>query len=105
MAFIATRETSAGESETLGVVRAVADPSNEVAEFSVVVRSDTKRQGLATRMLQKLIDYCRKRGTHRLEGEVLADNGPMLEMMKSYPGFTLSERNEEGTVRVTFLLR
>jgi acetyltransferase len=105
MAFIATRTGPDGEPETLGVIRAVADPTNEVAEFSVVVRSDTKRLGLATRMLQKLIEYCRNRGTGTLEGEVLADNAPMLEMMKNYPGFTLSDRNEEGTVRVSFRLR
>ena len=81
-----------------------ADPDNEAAEFSVVVRSDTKRQGLASRMLRKLVDYCRNRGTLRLEGEVLAENNAMLELVKRFGGFTLSDTVEEGTVKVVLRL-
>jgi acetyltransferase len=106
MAFIASALGPQGETgETLGVIRAVADPDNEAAEFSVVVRSDTKRQGLASRMMRKLVDYCRARGTLRLEGEVLAENHAMLEMVKRFGGFTLSDTIEEGTVRVVHPLR
>jgi acetyltransferase len=106
MAFIASTLGPQGETgETLAVIRAVADPDNEAAEFSVVVRTDTKRQGLATRMLRTLIEYCRARGTLRLEGEVLAENHGMLEMVKRFGGFTLSDTIEEGTVRVVYPLR
>ena len=105
MAFIATITNRRGEPETVGVIRAVADPDNEAAEFSIVVRSDMKRQGLGKTMMRKMIDYLRKRGTRRLEGEVLADNGPMLEMIRHFEGFTMSETPEEGTVRVSFPLR
>ena len=106
MAFIATTAGSHGEGgETLGVIRAVADPDNEAAEFSVVVRSDIKRQGLASRMLRKLVEYCRNRGTLRLEGEVLAENHGMLAMVKNFGGFTLTDTLEEGTVRVVHPLR
>ena len=104
MAFIAAAEGPGGDAETLGVIRAVADPDNEAAEFSLVVRSDVKRQGLGTLLLRKLVDYCRGRGTRRLEGEVLAENAPMLELVKSFGGFRMSDSVEEGTVRIALPL-
>jgi acetyltransferase len=105
MAFIATRPGPDGRPETLGVIRAVSDPDNRSAEFSVVVRSDLKRLGLGTRMLEKMVAYCRARGTAELAGDVLAENTPMLELAKRFPGFTLSEPGEDGTVRVSRMLR
>jgi acetyltransferase len=61
MAFIAVSEHDPGRFETLGVVRAVADPDNIAAEFAIIVRSDLKGQGLGPVLLEKLIDYCRSR--------------------------------------------
>jgi acetyltransferase len=49
MAFIATATGDQGQNETLGVVRAVADPDNIRAEFAIVVRSDLKGKGLEHR--------------------------------------------------------
>ena len=49
MAFIAVRPTADGGEETLGVVRAHADPDNVAAEFAVLVRSDLKGSGSAPR--------------------------------------------------------
>ncbi|MFL6664999.1 MAG: bifunctional acetate--CoA ligase family protein/GNAT family N-acetyltransferase, partial [Rhizobacter sp.] len=46
MAFVALDRRPDGSSETLGVVRAVADPDNVEAEFGIIVRSDLKGQGL-----------------------------------------------------------
>jgi GNAT superfamily N-acetyltransferase len=69
-----------------------------------VVRSDVKRQGLGTLLLRKLVDYCRGRGTRRLEGEVLAENAPMLELVKSFGGFRMADSVEEGTVRIALPL-
>ena len=63
MAFIATRKRSDGQSETIGVVRAMADPDHEKAEFAVIVRSDVKGQGLGSILMSKVIEYCRGRGT------------------------------------------
>jgi acetyltransferase len=103
MAFIATLPGARGE-ETVGVVRAVADPDNDTAEFSVVVRSDMKRQRLATLLLEKLVAYQRERGTRQLAGEVLAENAPMLALVRHFGGFVTAESGEEGVVRVTLPL-
>jgi len=80
MAFIAVSEGEDGAEETLGVARAYTDPDNIEAEFAVLVRSDLKGQGLGTVLLQKLIDYCRARGTQRMVGQALAENTRMLHL-------------------------
>jgi acetyltransferase len=101
MAFVATRPTRAGASETIGVVRTVADADNETAELSIVVRSDLKRRGLGTHLLRKAIAYCQSRGTKTLAGDVLAENESMLELTKRFAEFTLAESDEQGIVRIS----
>ena len=83
MAFIATAIDSHGKPETLGVVRAITDPDNERAEFAIVVRSDLKGQGLGSALLDKMIAYCRDRGTGEMVGQVMADNRAMLGLAES----------------------
>jgi len=80
MAFIATRSGADGAPETLGVVRAIADPDHRRAEFAVVVRSDLHGQGLGLALMQKLIRYAADRGIGELVGNVLRDNRPMLDL-------------------------
>ena len=80
MAFIATVTGGEGRPETLGVVRAVGDPDNTRAEFAISVRSDLKGQGLGSVLLDKLIRYCRGKGTGELFGQALPDNRPMLAL-------------------------
>ena len=43
-----------------------------------MVRSDLKGSGLGKRLLVKMIDYCRSRGTKTIAGQVLKDNVRML---------------------------
>jgi acetyltransferase len=78
MAFIAVTPPDGGSGETLGVVRAYTDPENVEAEFAVLVRSDLKERGLGALLLEKLIRYCRGRGTQRLVGQALSENVRML---------------------------
>jgi acetyltransferase len=78
MAFVAYAPGE--ESETLGVVRAIADPDNREAQFAIVVRSDLKGLGLGRALLEKMIRYCRQRGTGELVGQVLAGNRPMRSL-------------------------
>lgn len=83
MAFIATRALPEGGEETLGTVRATVDPDNHTAEFGVIVRSDLKGSGLGHRLMNKMIEYLRSRGTHRLVGTVLSINRGMLELARA----------------------
>jgi acetyltransferase len=83
MAFIATRAVDGGGEETLGTVRVVIDPDNHDAEFGVIVRSDLKGAGLGRRLMNKMIDHLRSRGTQRMLGTVLRENTGMLELARS----------------------
>jgi acetyltransferase len=103
MAFIATTERKPNEFETLGVVRAIADPDNIAAEFAIIVRSDIKGQGLGTILLAKLIDYCRSRGTREIVGEALADNERLVGLVRRF-GFTVTRSLDSNTVLLTLKL-
>ena len=97
---LAARPGPDGQPETIGVVRTVADPDNVTAELSIVVRSDLKRRGLGTHLLRRAVEYCRSRGTRELAGDVLAGNDSMLALARRFTGFTLSDADEEGIVRI-----
>ena len=84
MAFVANAALEHGPGEeTLGVVRAQVDPDNIEAEFGILVRSDLKGSGLGSRLLSKMIDFLRGRGTQRLVATVLLENRRMRELAAS----------------------
>ncbi|CAN7440392.1 bifunctional acetate--CoA ligase family protein/GNAT family N-acetyltransferase [Massilia sp. LjRoot122] len=103
MAFIATRPNAQGVAETLAVGRVVADPDNITAEFAVTVRSDLKGMGLGKIMMQKLIDYCRSRGTREIVGEALPQNSRITGMVKKL-GFTVKSTGLEGMREMRLVL-
>jgi acetyltransferase len=98
MAFIATRPGPDGKPETLAVGRVVADPDNVSAEFAVTVRSDLKGKGLGRLLMNKLIAYCRARGTREIVGEALPQNAPVIGLVKKL-GFTVGPVDEDEGVR------
>lgn len=104
MAFIATRPGAHGQPETLGVVRAVADPDNRRAEFAILVRSDLKGQGLGQVLFRKLVDYFRGRGTGFLVGEALAENSGVQKLVRRSGGRVLPA-DEPGTVNLELALQ
>jgi RimJ/RimL family protein N-acetyltransferase len=95
MAFIAVQMLPGGAEQTLGVVRAVADPDNDEAEFAIIVRSDLKGEGLGHRLLAKMIEYLRSRGTRRLSAYVLRENVSMRELAASH-GFVVDARRSDS---------
>ncbi len=99
MAFIATAPTADGGRETLGVVRTVTDLENERAEFAILVRSDLKGSGLGKRLLTKMIEYSRARGTKWMVGQVLIENHRMLKFVESL-GFKRGPWQEGDVVEV-----
>ncbi|MGI4845651.1 MAG: GNAT family N-acetyltransferase [Janthinobacterium lividum] len=103
MAFVATRPNPQGVAETLAVGRVVADPDNITAEFAVTVRSDLKGMGLGKIMMQKLIDYCRSRGTREIVGEALPQNSRITGLAKRM-GFTVTSTGLEGMREMRLVL-
>jgi acetyltransferase len=64
----------------LGVVRLIADPDNQRAEFAITIRSQDKGRGLGRALMERIMDYAAKRGIGEIWGDVLADNGRMLAL-------------------------
>ncbi|MDM9616445.1 bifunctional acetate--CoA ligase family protein/GNAT family N-acetyltransferase [Kosakonia cowanii] len=102
MAFVAVRRTEQGE-EILGVTRAISDPDNVDAEFSVLVRSDLKGLGLGRRLLEKLIAYTRDHGLKRLNGITMPNNRGMVTLARKL-GFDVDIQMEDGIVGLSLPL-
>jgi acetyltransferase len=103
MAFLAVPSGDGASPETFGVVRAAFDPDGREAEFAIVVSSALKGQGLGHALLEKMIRYCRARGTREVVGQVLPDNRPMLDLARDL-GFASRFLPEEGVVEVRLTL-
>jgi acetyltransferase len=103
MCFIATRSRADGAPETLGVVRAVADPDNERAEYAIIVRSDLKGEGLGQALMEKLIRYARDRRTGELWGTVLAENHTMIDLARRL-GFRIGQGDDDAVVETVLSL-
>jgi acetyltransferase len=97
MALVATVVDEHGKPRTLGVVRAVADPDNETAEFAVMVLSTLKGRGLGRLLMERIISYARSRGTHWLIGEALRENSGMIALARA-SGFSVSPTDDPGVV-------
>ena len=100
MCFIAVRPETG---ETLGVVRVIIDPDNERGEYAVIVRSDMKGKGLGYDLMERIVDYCRNRGTGEVYGYVLRENSAMRQMVEEL-GFVTKPGPEPGVVEVTLPL-
>lgn len=95
MALIAVTERNGKESE-IAVGRYVVFPDGENCEFAVVVGDDWQGKGIATALMQSLIESARRRGLRKMIGEVLTSNGKMLHFV-SRLGFHAEMNPEDPT--------
>ena len=102
MAFVAIRTTDA-QNEIIGVTRAVSDPDNIDAEFSVLVRSDLKGLGLGRRLLDKMINYAAEHGLQRLTGITMPNNQGMITLARKL-GFDVDIQIQDGIVNLSLTL-
>jgi acetyltransferase len=70
------------------------------ADFAVAVADAWQRQGLARRLLERLIEIAAGRGVRRLHGDVLEDNLAMLNLAAAC-GFDIAPSAEPGVLEVT----
>jgi acetyltransferase len=94
MAFIAVREATG---ETLGVSRLACDNDGRSGEFAVIVQADIKGRGVASHLMHRLIDWAKLRGLREVEGQILADNHPMLAFIR-HLGFTVHRMADDPEV-------
>jgi acetyltransferase len=102
MAFVAVHIVNE-KSEIIGVTRAVSDPDNTDAEFSVLVRSDLKGLGLGRRLLDKMINYAGEHGLQRLTGITMPNNRGMITLARKL-GFDVDIQIQDGIVNLSLTL-
>lgn len=103
MAFVAIHTVN-DKNEIIGVTRAVSDPDNIDAEFSVLVRSDLKGLGLGRRLLDKMINYAAEHGLQRLTGITMPNNQGMIMLARKL-GFDVDIQIQDGIVNLSLVLK
>ncbi|TQV70208.1 N-acetyltransferase [Exilibacterium tricleocarpae] len=89
-----------GEQE-IGVARYVATAESDTAEFAVTVADAWQGRGIATRLMQALIEVATRAGLRYLEGFVLRENYPMRKLARKLDfSVTAGLSDDPSTVRV-----
>ena len=104
MALVVEGNNKEGEKELYGVVRIIADPDNERAEFAILLRHDMTGLGLGPMLLRRIIDYATERGIGEIFGDVLSDNRSMLKLCRVFGFGVKSDRDDPGVMQVTLKL-
>jgi acetyltransferase len=101
MAIIAVDEATG---QTAGVARLVRnDTDGASAEFAVVVEPAAKGVGLASALMRAIIAWGKSQEVAEINGQILADNQPMLAFIKRL-GFTVRRIPEEPDILEAILL-
>jgi acetyltransferase len=87
-----------GPEVMMGVGRLVMSPDRHTAEFAVIVADPWQGKGLGEKLIERVIHIARDNGVKSLWGEVLAQNVPMLGLVKK-TGFTI-QSPDDGVRRV-----
>jgi acetyltransferase len=96
MALIAVVDVG-GEETEIGVARYITNPDGKSCEFAIVIADDWQRQGIAHRLMQQLIETARSQALQVMEGDVLANNREMLNLVAKL-GFSIYPGEEETTI-------
>lgn len=94
MAFVAVQDATG---ETVGVSRLACDQEGITGEFAVIVQQDMKGKGMAAHLMRRLIDWGRTRGLREIDGQILADNHPMLNFIRKL-GFEVRRMPDDPEV-------
>lgn len=73
------------------------------AHIAFAVEEDYQGRGIAGRLLEHLARIAREKGISRFEADVLAENTPMLKVLR-HSGLPMTESAEDGVVHVTLTL-
>jgi acetyltransferase len=92
-----------GPEVMLGVSRLVMTADRATAEFAVIVADLWQGKGLGPKLVEGVIAIAREQGVRLLWGEVLAQNQPMLEVVKRL-GFKLKKDAAGQTYRAEMVL-
>ncbi len=84
--------------DIVGAARYLAAPARATCEFSVSVADDWQGVGLAATLMRSLIRRAARDGYRAIEGLVLRDNQPMLDLARKL-GFKVQFVPDDGSLR------
>ncbi|MFH0891266.1 MAG: bifunctional acetate--CoA ligase family protein/GNAT family N-acetyltransferase [Candidatus Falkowbacteria bacterium] len=87
--------TEKKEKKMLGVVRLIADPYGETAEFAIVVADPWQKQGLGNKFTDYILEIARERGLKKVYASFLKDNPPMIHIFEKR-GFAITYKDKIG---------
>lgn len=97
MALVATVDEHGVEVQ-IGVARYVINPDGRTCEFAVVVADAWQKRGIGHKLLILLIDVARNKGLASMDGEVLANNTDMLQLVAAQ-GFEIHPHLEDPALK------
>jgi len=84
--------------------RYVLDGTARTGEFAIAVADEWQGLGLGSRLMQRLVAQARRAGLARLCGDVLADNEPMLALLRRLEARLASDPKDASLYRVCLAL-
>lgn len=106
MAFMATPLPGDDDDGMMhGVVRVTADPDNIAGEYAIAVRSDQKGKGLGYQLMQEIIAHGRRRGLQEIDGTILRENEPMIDMVRDLGFKVKADPDDPSVVQVVLTLK
>jgi acetyltransferase len=97
LALIALSQPAGAGEQIVGVARFAANPDGESCEFAVALDDLWNRRGVATILMERLIEAARDAGYRRMTGYVLPENESMLKLAGRL-GFERGRDEEDPTV-------
>ena len=82
-----------GKEKMAGVVRIIADPYNDSAEFAILVADVYQNKGLGNKLTDYVLDIARKKGVRRIYAEIMTENRAMIHILTKR-GFEMSQSND-----------
>jgi acetyltransferase len=86
-----------GKEVEIAVARYGVNPDGDSCEFAIVVDDEWQTKGVGARLLTLLMEAAKAKGFKMMEGEVLAENGAMLSLVKRL-GFSVGTLPEEPAI-------
>lgn len=86
-----------GKEIEIAVTRYGINPDGDSCEFAIVVADEWQGKGIGARLLTMLVEAAKAKGYKKMEGEVLAENGAMLSLVKRL-GFSVSALPDEPAI-------
>ena len=103
LALVAIAERPGG-SAIVAEARCRPDDTAWNAEFAIAVADEFQRQGLGTKLMQRLVAFASRTGMQRLYGEILGDNDGMLAFVRRL-GFRVRANAADKQTMIASVLR